>query len=372
MNRTLGLTAATLAAIGLILALTTPAVAQSDAARAIYTSGATIQTNIAGIHSYPEPPVDFSPLTASDEMLATYGFPPRPDKLASPQKYATWQKAMLTAKHRQTGELKPHSEAMSHPVQLNKIQPQNTGGSGTPVTYNSLNWSGIANGNTLTKWNTKTSFNRVTSEFNVPVVQQPFGSCDGYVDWEVTWNGIDGFKNDTVLQGGSSSQAWCNNNKASQTYYAWVEWWPSYPIIEVFSVNPGDDIYVFTYSPNGGCNPGYVYVEDMDTVTYGSWYIDWQTGPCLVGNSAEIIVERPWGDNNGFYPLANYLLDFALSWSLEANNSEFGPGMTTPETYLFDMTDDKGDQVISYPVGGGRYSAYFYDANCALSGGCTF
>jgi len=371
MHRALALTAA-LAVIGLILVFTAPAVAQNEAARAIYASAATIQTNVAGIHSYSEPPADFKPLTASDEMLATYGFPPRPDRLANPQKYAAWERAMLAAKHRQTGELKLHPEAMSHPIQLSKIQPQSAGGSGTPVTYSSPNWSGIANGNNLTKWNTKTSFDEVYSQFNVPVVQQPFGSCDGGTDWEVTWNGIDGFKNETVLQGGSSSQAYCNNNQTSQTYYAWVEWWPSYPIIEVFSVNPGDDMYVDTYSTNGGCNPGNVYVEDMTTLTWGTYQIDWQTGPCLVGNSAEIVVERPWGDDNNYYPLANYIWDFALSWSHEINGTEFGPGNTTSETYLFDMTDDKGDQIISYPVAEGKNSAYFYDTNCAFSGGCTF
>ena len=76
--------------------------------------------------------------------------------------------------------------------------------SDTVTTEYTTNWSGVGNSNTLTKWNPKTSFDSVYSQFNVPVVQQAFDVCDGGYDWEVTWNGIDGFKNGTVLQGGSS------------------------------------------------------------------------------------------------------------------------------------------------------------------------
>lgn len=288
-KRIIALAVIAVAAMALTGGLTTSAAAQSDAARLIYDSAATIETNIAGVRTFPSPPADFQPAKASDEALAMYGFPPRPDKQANPRGYAMWERAMMGAKKRWNGQLKPHPEAMSHPMQLAKHQPAQLNGSGTPVTYNSPNWSGIANGNTLTKWNSKTSFTTVFSVFNVPVVQQPFGACDGYYDWEVTWNGIDGFKNQTVLQGGSSSQAYCKNGSTAQYYAAWVEWWPSYPILEVFNVNPGDDIYVETYDVSGGCNPGHVYIEDETTLAYGTYQLDWQTGPCLVGNSAEIL-----------------------------------------------------------------------------------
>jgi hypothetical protein len=371
-KRTIAPAVIAVAAMALAGDLTTWAAAQSDAARLIYDSAATVETNIAGVRTFPSPSADFQPLKASDEALAMYGFPPRPDKQANPHGYAVWERAMMGAKKRWNGELKPHPAAMSHPMQLAKHQFPHSNASGTPVTYNSVNWSGIANGNTLTQWNSKTSFNAVYSQFNVPVVQQAFDVCDGYYDWEVTWNGIDGFKNQTVLQGGSSSQAYCKNGSTAQYYYAWVEWWPSYPILEQFSVNPGDDMYVETYAVSGGCNPGYVFVEDETSLAYGTYQLNWQTGPCLVGNSAEIIVERPYGDNNNFYPLANYIWDFALSWDYEAKGTEFGPGLTTNETYLFDMTDDDGDQIISYPVAEGKYSVYFWDTGCAYTGGCTF
>ncbi|MFZ1919049.1 MAG: G1 family glutamic endopeptidase [Terriglobales bacterium] len=371
-KRTIALAVIAVAAMALTGSLTTSAAAQSDAARAIYQSAATIQTNIAGIHTYPAPPANFKPLEASDETLAMYGFPPRPDKTEHPEAYAHWSRAMLLARNRVTGDLKPHPEVSNGPAILNKKQRPQISGTAAPTQYESSNWSGVANGNTLTKWNTKTSFSAVYSEFNVPVVQQAFDVCDGGTDWEVSWNGIDGTSslNDTVLQGGSSSQAICKSNKTSQVYYAWVEWWPSYSITEVFPVNPGDDMFVETYDTAGGCNPGNVYVEDETTLAYGTFQITWITGPCLVGRSAEFIVERP-GNSNGLFPLANYIWDFALSWDYDLKGTEFNPGSTSPSTLIFTMMDDNYDTVISVPEVEGKYSLFFYDTGCAYTGGCV-
>jgi hypothetical protein len=357
---------------GLVMSFASFAVAQSDAVRAIYESAASVPTNVAGIRTFPAPPAAFDPLSATDEALASYGFPPRPDRQTDAHGNLLWQRAMTSAKKRWTGNLKPHPEAMSHPAVLKNAPTAGLQGSGAPITLESVNWSGVANTNTLTKWNAKTSFGYVYSQFNVPVVQQPFDVCDGYYDWEVTWNGIDGAKDGTVLQGGSSSQAYCNNNKTAQYYFAWVEWYPSYPIEEVFPVNPGDDVYVATYDTSGGCNPGFVYVEDETTLSWGTYQLNWLNGPCLIGNSAEIIVERPYGDDSQFYPLANYIWDFALSWDYNLKGTENGPGATSASTYIFEMADDDYTQVISVPVVEGKYSVFFYDTGCAYTGGCVF
>src|SRR5215469_17601282 len=98
---------AILAIVGsLLLGFTTFATAESDAAHAIYLSAANVPTNVAGINTYPDPPKGFNPLTASDEELASYGFPTRPDKQAEPDHYRMWERAMIAAKIRWHGELK--------------------------------------------------------------------------------------------------------------------------------------------------------------------------------------------------------------------------------------------------------------------------
>ena len=53
---------------------------------------ATDQTIAGETVIYPQPPANLDPLSASDEELEQYGFPPRPDPLSAPEAYAHWQK----------------------------------------------------------------------------------------------------------------------------------------------------------------------------------------------------------------------------------------------------------------------------------------
>lgn len=91
----------------LALSFATVATAQSDAVSELYVSAANVPTNIAGLRTYAASPNGFNPVTATDEELATYGFPARPDKQADAQHYASWERAMLAAKIRWNGDLKP-------------------------------------------------------------------------------------------------------------------------------------------------------------------------------------------------------------------------------------------------------------------------
>src|ERR1700761_7454680 len=59
-----------------------------------------LATNLSGVMTFATPPQGFSAITASDEELAAYGFPPRPDPQLSPKPYASWAKAMLASRTR--------------------------------------------------------------------------------------------------------------------------------------------------------------------------------------------------------------------------------------------------------------------------------
>jgi hypothetical protein len=157
----------------LLLSLRTLAMAQSDAVRALYLSAANVPTNIASIHTYPEPPNGFNPVTASDVELATYGFPQRPDKQADPDHYALWEKAMTRSKIRWHGELKPAlsgaramipaGSSRTQPVGQLQVQPQ-TG----PKQLSNISGSGVILDNGVKKWNTKTSFVNILATMSVP------------------------------------------------------------------------------------------------------------------------------------------------------------------------------------------------------------
>jgi hypothetical protein len=90
----------------------------------------------------------------------------------------------------------------------------------------SENWSGYAV--------TGSSFTQALGSWIVPTV-----ACNvtpnGY---SAFWVGLDGYSSSTVEQIGTDSD--CNGGTPS--YYAWYEFYPKFPVINILAVNPGDKI----------------------------------------------------------------------------------------------------------------------------------
>jgi len=386
----------------LIASFTIVAAAQREDAHAILAAAPKINTSVAGVHAFPAPPSGFNPLTATNRELLTYGLPQRPDAAVTSSAYQHWEKAMQAlqacyqqaqvpgrttsgvrgaqACHGSDVQAKPYSSremvSAPGPVALNV--------DGTTA-YNSFNWSGIANTNKLKAWNKKTSFDEVVSVWNVPVSNHPFGNlpCSEGPWFEVTWNGIDGFNNGDVVQGGTA-EYWDDGGCGGPVeYFGWVEWYPSYSILEIFCggnpcpVGPGDDFEAITFGAQGTAEQ-FVFVEDVTQQWSGTFGMTYVTGPGVVGSSAEYIVERPCCNGNNFYPLANYVWEFFDdSFAYDVYGTLFYPGSTSANTAIITMLADDGVTPISYPLfygtagNQGRYSIWMTDANCAYSGGCT-
>jgi Peptidase A4 family len=357
-----------------ILLFSALAVAQSNELKGIYDASSTVLTNVAGVRTFNAPPEGFNALAASDGELATYGFPPRPNQQDDPAEYARWAKAMAAAKIRWNGELK-QTGLYSGPARAAKPAGAAATTSATTAAYY-YNWSGFINTNSLTAYNPNTSFSIIYSEFNVPTVSQAVNACDGGWDWEVSWNGIDGSKNgNALLQGGSASGAFCSGSVTATSYYAWVEWYPAYPMLQEFNVSPGDDMYVATWDTSP--TQGYVFVIDMTKSLSYTAALTPNGGPGLIGNSAEYVVERPCCRGANDYPLPNYVWDFwanssAYTFAGHAKGTTaYYPGSTAANNWLSYMVDDKDTQVISAPAAQGKYGIFFEAEHCAIDPGCT-
>lgn len=382
----------------LVVSFTTLAVAQrisGEDRSAIFASASRVQTSVKGVTAFAGPPKGFNPLTATNRELLSYGLPQAPDQ-ADVKAYDHWKKAMLAlTTHAASGAGHTSSNPMTAndvkamPFTSREMMPTKSAATsdvdGT-VSYGSYNWSGIANFNALTKWNTKTSFDEVVSYFNVPVSNHPFGNlpCSEGPWYEVTWNGIDGAFNGDVVQGGSLDY-WDDGGCGGPVeYLGWVEWYPSYSILTIYCgsnpcpVGPGDDFAVITYGAPGTATQS-VFVEDISQQWYGTFSLPYVTGPGLVGKSAEYIVERPCCNSNGFpLPLANYIFEFmGYNYAYDVAGTLFYPGNPGVHNAIFSMVDDADDQTISIPLiygtagNAGRYSIMFEDENCAYVGGCT-
>lgn len=383
LNQIVAVTIVTL----LVVTYTTLAVAQrvdGEERNAIFAAAPKEPTSVKGVSTFAAAPKGFNPLTATSRELLSYGLPQRPDKTTNPTAYQHWERGMLALKTRVTDvEAKPFESRNAMPT--GKPEAANVDGT-TSVSFS--NWSGIAQTNKLKSWNNNTSFDEVVSVWNVPVAEPPFGStpCSDGPWYEVTWNGIDGYSNSDVVQGGSFDYWDKGGCKGSIVYFGWVEWYPSYSVLELFCpgpkltgktpcpVGPGDDFYVVTYGAPGFSNQN-VFVEDITQQWGGMLTLAYLSGPGLVGNSAEYIVERP-GISGGLAPLANYIFEFFdFSFAYDGAGTLFYPGNAGAGTSIITMVADDGSIPISYPTYGtagnqGKYSIWIQDENCAFSGGC--
>jgi len=361
------------------------AVAQVEDASAIFATAPKLATSVSGVSIFAVPPKGFNPLTATNEELLTYGLPQRPDKDVDERGYSVWERAMLSSTTHVTDvRATPYSSRAMTPTG----KPEKMAESAATA-VSSLNWSGIANTNKNTKWNNNTSFTQVASVWNVPFARAPFGDCSLSPLQEVSWNGIDGYSNGDVVQGGSGSYFTPGAippcaGAGTPNYFGWVEWYPSYPILELICgnspcpVSSGDDFFVVTFASPGFANQN-VYVNDLTQGWAGTTNLSWQSGPGVVGNSAEYIVERPCCDPNGRnQPLIDYMYEFFdFAHAVDGKGTEFYPGSSSSSTLIITMDADDGTTPISHPrsygtAGNeGKYAIWMEDLNCAYVGGCT-
>ena len=117
----------------------------------------------------PVPPSGFNPVTASDEELAFYGYPPRPDINTAPDAYNSWQRVMSLPVKRVKTTFQ-QTTLSNGPIQ---ILSEGRKVPGTVATgTSSSNWSGYADvvaSNPFKKANTT-----IYGVFVVPIAQQAF------------------------------------------------------------------------------------------------------------------------------------------------------------------------------------------------------
>jgi hypothetical protein len=317
------------------------------------------QTNIPNVSAYAEPAAGFDVINASDDALALYGFPPRPDQRAAPEAYKHWQHMVSAPQKR-----------ISHPsLQMTTLEnrPMMSGGQSeaaprepvkNTVSTTSGNWSGYAiTGATGTFRNNNTW---IFSEFVVPIAQQPFGTCSGGWDYSSLWNGFDGFGSGDVLQAGIEADAYCSGSSKSTYYSAWYEWYPyAETRISSLPVYPGDLMGVETWYTTSAPY-GHAYLINYSTQQSVSLSFNPPSGTVYAGNSAEWVVEAPTV-GGGLAAITNYVsapfnFDYAYNGS-----TYFYPGSSPAGTTVYSITMQPGSSPLSYANLYGTYTLWFYD-----------
>jgi hypothetical protein len=316
--------------------------------------------------AHARPPANFDPLSASDAQLAQFGFPPRPDAAAAPDRYAVWKK-LVTAPQRRVAPALEHTTI--HNGRARRVAPRGgapglarnarSGIANDAASVTTMNWSGYA---VVDGANPFQSGTTVYGEWVVPVAQQAAGSCTGAWSYSSAWVGIDGFTSSDVLQAGIEVDALCSNNSTMAFYSAWYEWYPDVETrITNLPIAPGNIIGVEVW--NTSPTQGNAYIVNYTTQQSVSLAFNAPAGTSLVGDSVEWIVERP-EVNGSFADLTHYVAEPFNFCHAAAGAGTYTPGSSPSGTaFSIDMIDDSGASptVLSSPNLYGTAALWFYE-----------
>lgn len=236
---------------------------------------------------YLVPPDGFVPLTASDEDLARYGFPARPDK-SDIDSFNEWEQLMANY----TGTPEPELSVKIRPSEPDvprdtEIQPRVS-------TRYSSNWSGYV---TDLGVNSSSFYTQVQMDYTQPTVTSASGTCvNSY------WVGLGGYNTKKLVQAGTATNG-------TSDHYAWYEYLSDtgdwiYMTRLNLDVRAGDSIHVYI-SFQAANNIFSYYIANNTTGQSVANTVSLTTATQFDGTTAEWVVERC---SNAFGPqnLGNY------------------------------------------------------------------
>jgi hypothetical protein len=294
-----------------------------------------IPTNLPGVTTYAPPPAGFDPIKATDDELADWGFPTRPDQTLFPEEYANWVRVRRALKTR----------IIPHLVQTNiahgPLQSVGDPETSESSSLKSLNWSGYVDVNDTKKYGSS-SFTDIGTTIVVPLARQAFNTCDG--TWDYAWStvAIDGYKTTEIAQAGVEFDAFCSGGTTSTFYSPFYEWYPSGQVrVTNLPILPGENYFMSVHIESATT----MNVE-IGNLTQGIFFgvdVTAPAGTKTVGNSAEWITERPGGSTSEIV-LDNFAANaYWSATAVTAKGSLSHPGSSSAKEVT--MQDRKGKNI---------------------------
>jgi Peptidase A4 family len=183
------------------------------------------------------------------------------------------------------------------PPQFQQLYQSGSGGVGGLTQVNYTNWSGYADSSAAAS----EEYTKVSSSFTEPKITCD-ASMSGQYQIAVFWDGIDGFANQRVEQGGT--EAWCYGGQGP-FYDTWWEEFPTNAIQDVgTTVQAGDKIAVSVV--RSGTKYTVKVTDSTHTANSFTHSFTCASSTCP-NSSAEWIAEAPTNlSNNTLYPLAKF------------------------------------------------------------------
>jgi hypothetical protein len=313
------------------------------------TSPHAVPTNMPGVSAITQPPADFDPLTASDEALREWGYPPRPTAAAGSEALALWTRAVTAHVKRVIPQLKIRPGVYHRPATGLRTVSVSADGKNTAAT--SGNWSGVA----LVPGSGEQPFYLVEASWMVPTVKQAPGTCSGGWDYSSEWVGLGGLSDAYLFQSGSAANVYCDVGNNIPEYFPWIEWLPAAEAVlyenakteTLYPFQPGDIVLVEVWATDfkkGVSKTGNLLYQDLTqgwSIALSGISASSLGGSEVTGQSAEWIVERT--DVGGsLATLPDYIADPWVATAAEdLAKLEYLPGSpATASVYTITMLDN--------------------------------
>jgi Peptidase A4 family len=200
------------------------------------------------VTTFPPPPKDFDPATASAQALARHGLPRRPDAKNEPGLRKLWDRALARKPTFLQARLVEERVWRSHPHRAP------AGGDFGPL---GGHWGGAVVQVASLNLNPPEPANVVFAEWKVPTISTtPAESGTQIVGF---WVGLGGYGTNSLLQAGTAATL----TGSTVSYWAWTEWFPANYKVDNLAVSPGDVVSVLVCAPQP--TQGFVSMMNQNT-----------------------------------------------------------------------------------------------------------
>lgn len=262
-------------------------------------------------HKFPVPPEGFKPLTATDEQLEAYGFPPRPDE-ENQEEYEQWAELMSCYKFTKAPKLEKSVERVKTDTGISTLA---AGDVNDPKGYNMGGYSSEISG---TKFYTQLQFDLVypTITTNETTAKNSFLACFGRPDYQKTI-GV-GFTTISTKSGSNSTSTWYGYRASGSGELSKFT-------ITGFNPKAGDNLHVYISYQKANNALNYYLANNTTGETKSAVINGIDASKYFEGSTAAWVTQFHKKSNGTNYPLGNFgtitfknckaMLNTSTSWT---------------------------------------------------------
>lgn len=243
-------------------------------------------------HKFPVPPEGFKPLTATDEQLETYGFPPRPDK-ENQEEYEQWAELMSFYKFTKVPEIKMSVETVETDTGVSTFV---AGDVNDPDGYGIAGYSSKTSG---TKFYTQLQYDFIypTITTNEVYSKNSFWVGFGRPDYNKTIGA--GFTTTSMKTGLNSTSTWYGYRASGSGELKKFN-------IAGFNPKAGDNIHIYISFQKANNALNYYFANNTTGETKNAVIENISASTYFDGSTAAWVTELSRRSNGTDYPLGNF------------------------------------------------------------------